>query len=775
MPEPASRDVETYNPAAPQRWQFPFTAGHLYEHDLSALSTALTGQTFGAGKRWDAAARMPLPGSRRVFTVLGGSAHVGWKRVDFWHDQVTADTCTDADADDKCDLAEALAACGTAGITGDLLKAKTDSTAEGVRQRNVLGEFVQQVRGFCSAHSPRITGTPNFTPADNDCDDPRRQDNRAKLGGIDHGSPAIVGPSRYVTTTPWSNRPVVAYVGGRDGMLHAIYVSGGSANWTADGKTLPAGIDPGTELWAMIPPGQICGLLSNDAMVDASVNVIDVFGDFPSDADNDGVIDWGAANERPTGVRRWRTLLLATTAAGSELFTLDVTNPLKPVLLWHVGGATEKDGRWDANADGDFADTGDTKNDNDPRTYAVKWTEATDSTGLSAVNGVTKSKTGRFDYRNLGLAYGTAVGKVWEGNAFRNIAYFSTSTADYTNETPDGFRGIEVFAVDLVTGQKLWQWQRRYARKNGAGNVIADNAIPGRPALADVDSDGQVDRIYVGDLEGHLWELDARAGGNINYLPSTASTSLSPAFYSFPLYGTPQMTGEAAATEISALFTLASGGLAQQPLTTAIGLGRFTEVPATPVGLAPLLLNRLALVQGTMGVNWSIAPYEAGRVIVLPAFWEYDTRIAYWSEGTKVNLNEERNPRMFGVLRPAAVWTVDLDVGERVFGMPRILNNRIIFTTSYGGFNGDISETASETGELHIVSSTGDANEAIPTKAMGGVLVFEDKLVITTSTSMRVKDAPAGGTGGPAQRPFNRATPALFKTWERPEVTGVKR
>jgi type IV pilus assembly protein PilY1 len=768
-----SRDVETYNPAAPQRWQFPFTQGHLYEHNLSSISTALTGQSFGAGKRWDAADEMPLPGDRELFTVLGGSAHLGWRRVDFWHDQITASTCADADADGKCDLAEALAACGTAGITGDLLKLKTDSTGE--QQRNTLGEFVQQVRGFCSAHSPRITGTPNFTPADTACDDRRRQNNRAKLGGVDDGSPAIVGPSRYVTDTPWNTRPVVAYVGARDGMLHAIYVSGGSSSWTAEGKTLPAAIRPGTELWAMIPPGQICGLLSNDAMVDASVNVIDVFGDFPNDANNDGVINWGtASNERPTGIRKWRTVLLATTGAGSELFTLDVTNPLKPVLLWHVGGATEKDDRWDANGNGVFGDVHDVKNDGDPRTYANQWVETTDTSGLSAINGVTKAKTGRFDYRNLGLAYGTAIGKVWEGNAFRYVAYFSTSTADYTHQTPDGFRGIEVFAVDLVTGQKLWQWQRRYARKNASADVIADNAIPGRPALADIDADGTVDRIYVGDMEGHLWELDARAGGNLNYLPSTASTSNSLALYSFPLYGTPQMTAPTAATEIQALFTLAQGGLAQQPLTTPIGLGRFTEVPTTPVDLTPFLLGRLAIVQGTMGVSWAIAPYEAGRVIILPTFWEDPSRIAYWSAGTRVDLNAARNPRMYGVLKPAAVWTIDLDVGERVFGMPRILNNRVIFSTAFGGFNGDISETTGDTGNLHVVTSTQHAEESINTKSFGGVLVFENKLVISTAKSLRVKDAPAG-TDGPAQRPFNRATPALFKTWERPAPTEVKR
>src|SRR5574341_1142744 len=158
-------------------------------------------------------------------------------------------------------------------------------------------------------------------------------------------------------------------------------------------------------------------------MVDASPNVIDVFGNFPVDANGDGVIDWTNPAERPTGVRRWRTVLLSAAGqGGSEMFAMDVTNPLKPVLLWHLGGATEHDGRWDANGDGVFGPS-EVFDPNDQRTYAWVWSDT------PAANGTTRAKLGRYDYRNLGLTYGTAVGKVWQGNAYQYIGYVATSTA----------------------------------------------------------------------------------------------------------------------------------------------------------------------------------------------------------------------------------------------------------------------------------------------------------------------------------------------------------
>ncbi|MFY3742902.1 hypothetical protein ACOQFB_03255 [Anaeromyxobacter sp. Red801] len=778
-PDPPEDTYRNYSTTFPHRWRFPYTRGHLYEYELGNIPTGSTAfkcsATSPAGTcptvNWDAALRMPAPGARKIFTVLGGSAGIGWSQqieVDYLQ---TRSGCLDQDADGKCDLSAALAQCNTAGVITETLERYDAASSV---QRNQLGMFVQQVRGFCSSHDS--SGNPRMTPSLSQCDDPDAQPNVAILGGIDHGSPAIVGPSNYVTDTAWATRPVVAYAGGRDGMLHAFYVSGGG-NWRDPaGDGLPAGVRRGQELWAFLPPGQLCNLATNNAMVDASVNVIDVFASFPHDANGNGVIDWTSPDERPGWKREWRTVLLAAAGlGGSEMFAMDVTNPLKPVLLWHVRGDHEDDGRFDLGADG----TWDTFDPTDPETYAIKWFDWDDGVASTAhiptdYNTVDPDvlaaiKFGKYDYRNLGYTYGTAIGKVAVGTASQYVAYVATSMVDFTSSSPLGFRGVEVFAIDLVSGKKVWQWERKYTRANGAGTVIADNTIPGRVALVDLDSDGSVDNVYVGDLEGRMWELSARDGRNVNYYKDTATP---PVWHSFPLFGTPDMVATSATTEIKDLFRVNGGAtMAQQPLTSPIGQGRFTKVLTA---LEPYLLGRLAVVQGAMGVDWSIAPFENGAVYVVPVSPDWNTRVA-----VPVNVNATRDPRVYGMLKQDAAWKIDLLTGERVFGMPRVVNNEVIFNTAFGSFSGDITESITEAGNLYMVgtSTAGELAKTVTanqSKSFGGVLVFGNSLVVTTDTAITKKALPEAlrTDGGPATRPFNRATPAMYKTWEPARAGG---
>ncbi|BDG09042.1 pilus assembly protein [Anaeromyxobacter paludicola] len=775
---PDSNDVMTYNPAQPQIWQYPFTPGHLYQYDVSGLSTA--SQSFSANKDWDAATRMPLPGSRSVFTVVGGSANLGWKKISFDYTQTAGSTCLKDPATNLCYLSELLAATNSAGYTSANLTAE-GASASGPISRT-FGMLVQQARGFCAAHD--AYGAPKYTPGDSDCDCAQAnatcgtpQTNRAVLGGIDHGSPAVVGPSKYVTDSPWSTRPVVAYAAGHDGMLHAFYVgTGGATSWSAEGQSLPSGVQAGQELWAFLPPGQVGNIATNFALVDGSINVIDAFGDFPYDRNDDGVIDWSACTdlnatscERPNHVRRWRTVLIASAGpGGAELFALDVTNPLKPVLLWDLRGATDDTGKFDLNGDGAFG-TNEVFDQTVQSSWALRWFDwndgdsgttwipsdynTTDATVISHL------KTGRYDYRNLGYTYSTSVAKVWVGDAYQYLAFTATAAADWTSGTPLGYRGVEVFAVDVITGQKLWQWEHLYASTDASG---IDNSIPPGVALGDIDANGSTDRIYVGDMEGHLWELSARDGRNLNYLPDTAGV-----YHSFPLFGTPVMTGlgpPAADAATKALYTVSGGGLAQQPLTTPIGEGRFTLVPTgTSTFNQSMLTNRLALVVGTMGVDWSIAPSERGHLYVLPSYPDMGTRLT-----APIDLAAARNPLLYGVLLPQAVWDIQLGIGERVYGMPRVANNNVVFNTAFGSFTGDISSSLTDPGNLWIVKGNDQTVASNGSKSFGGALMVGDTLVVTTDTSIK-KVAEATGTltgGGAAQATFNRLTPAIVKTWE---------
>jgi type IV pilus assembly protein PilY1 len=786
-PPPATfQDWVNYNAALPQSWKFPYIDGHLRAYELEMIDTDW--MAFSKDNLWDAAAKMPLPGARKIGTILNGRGRAGWTPVELKYTETDPATCHSSRADDTgapiCDLSWQLASCATAGVTQGQLQAG-DPTGN---MKDRLGMFVQQVRGYCSSHD-KVSLKPNFEPTDAKCDDLKQQKNRAKLGGVDHSSPAIVGPSRYIgdevragVTLKWSTRPVVAYVGARDGMLHAIYVSGDAA-WSAEGRSLPAGVVAGQELWAIVPPGQLCGLHTNTAMVDATMNVVDAFASFPVDANHDGVIDWSSAAERPSGRRTWRTVLVASVGeGGSELFALDVTNPLKPVVLWHVAGAADNDSQWFNPKLAKWEAMDKTA----PLTYAYTWYNWDDK--LAATTHVptpynTASatildaiKTGRSDYRNMGRAFGTAVGMIWEGNAFRYVVFISASTADWTDlVTPEGYRGIEVFAIDIVTGEKLWQWQNRYTRANAAGTIIADNGIPGRPALLDINNDGAVERLYVGDLEGHMWELDAATGKNVNYLKESGSSK----YVSLPYFGTPEMEGAGADASILATYKpVGSATLAQQPLTSPIGLGRLRSVPTT---LEQYLRDRAAVAQGTMGVDWTIAPFEKGHVFVLPAYPEVmvapvkDPVTGITSLKTidtrERDIDTASKPWLLtrGVLKSAAIWDTVLNTGERVFGMPKIVGDNVLVTTSTGDFSGDISEKAATTsGRILRIGSEGTNTEvSVDGGIPGGVLVMESAYVTTTSTKIKRSGKTEKMTTDTSTNVRNKYTPADFTTWEQ--------
>src|SRR5207302_7685558 len=227
------------------------------------------------------------------------------------------------------------------------IKTKLLGTTSGAAVQ-VTQQLTQLIRGFCFATVGGKDGSGAMVanPTSTQCNS-TSGDNINTVGGFVHSQAAVVPPSVNITDAPTGkHRPTVAYVGGLDGQLHAFYVPPPSGpdyvdagyagpanssglpftnakgvfhtNWLSTGSfTPPAAL---TDLWSFIPPGQLSYLYSNDAMVDSAPAVLDVFADLDGD-----------------GIREWHTLLIASAGGTNrELFALDVTNPLAPVMLWDI-------------------------------------------------------------------------------------------------------------------------------------------------------------------------------------------------------------------------------------------------------------------------------------------------------------------------------------------------------------------------------------------------------------------------------------------------------
>jgi hypothetical protein len=241
--------------------------------------------------------------------------------------------------------------------------------------------------------------------------------------------------------------------------------SGGSRTEIAyvgslDGMLHAIETDTGREKWAFIPSNLLAKLQNdrtnpNATGAFAAVDASPAAKDVYYDYDNDGYMEW-------------RTVLVtAEGRGGNSIFALDVTDPDAWSVLWEA-----TDTQAPAGGMGHAFRVAIDK---------VRWpvTEVDDENGNGVANEIL-------------------------GYEMKWVVFVSTGYADIA--TNHG--GIHVFAFDLKTGSELWVFSAEYAD--------SVNDIPGAVTVVDTDEDNFVDRVYVGDMNGRLWELDAVEGTNPN-------------------------------------------------------------------------------------------------------------------------------------------------------------------------------------------------------------------------------------------------------------------
>ncbi|RMH41884.1 MAG: hypothetical protein D6689_09905 [Deltaproteobacteria bacterium] len=247
---------------------FPYRKGHLYAYDANLLSADPTEYQDLGAPLWDAAGVMPNANPSGCPIPFDGSCRTVFTTVE-------------------------------PGVKPTIVPFHTGSTS-------TLGSFLLPSgtpTDVSTLISKILAGRPSGGAGTTDV---------PTLGGIDRSTMALIESSPLAGTT----RPTMIYVGGLDGMLHAI---------CAD-DVAPC-TQPGRELWAYIPRTQLGRLRLNEQRIDGSPKVADMFGDF------DG-----------TGTREWRTIMAfqlgtgnpADPAAAPAVIAMDVTDPGAPKVLWEA-------------------------------------------------------------------------------------------------------------------------------------------------------------------------------------------------------------------------------------------------------------------------------------------------------------------------------------------------------------------------------------------------------------------------------------------------------
>jgi len=88
-------------------------------------------------------------------------------------------------------------------------------------------------------------------------------------------------------------------------------------------------------------------------------------------------------------------------------------------------------------------------------------------------------------------------------NSTKYVAFVGGGYDSVTNNAT----GKAMFAIDLSNGTKLWQY---YNTGSGDANYM-NFSIASTPTILDLNQDGFIDRIYVGDVGGQLWKFDTAA------------------------------------------------------------------------------------------------------------------------------------------------------------------------------------------------------------------------------------------------------------------------
>ena len=245
-------------------FRFPFTKGHLRARTTASITTTSSGFNTGTAV-FDASGGIPdatyagcttyfTPACRTVFTTVAQ----GKKPAMHFLQQTEATTI------------------------GPLMASNLTPANQEVLIQRVLAGDDSLITGF-------------FRPA---------------LGGVDRSTVAIIDTSPLVNST----RPMMAYFGADDGMMHAVCMSvAGQCDII------------GRELWAFLPRTLLSTVRYNTGRIDGSPHVIDSFGDFSG-----------------AGERKWTTLMFFQTGTGDTtgndrkpaVYAMDISDPSNPVVIW---------------------------------------------------------------------------------------------------------------------------------------------------------------------------------------------------------------------------------------------------------------------------------------------------------------------------------------------------------------------------------------------------------------------------------------------------------
>ena len=298
-----------------------------------------------------------------------------------------------------------------------------------------------------------------------------------KLGDINHSTPAVVGPpdgdpiimgSGYADfKAALSSRKKVIYVGANDGMLHCFDASTGEELWGFIPYNLLSRL---TEMWPVDQSRGGLRYFSRKAYVDSSPTVADVY--INNQWRTVLVCGQGEAyGKRPDGYSGMKNSVFY------YYFALDVTDPLNPIPMWEFAG--------------NYLKVGSGKNTKYYFTNGQTWSVPY----IARVN----LSSGPAWVAIMGSGYDPA-SLLYVGNTLA-VVRIDNGQVVYANQISD---------LDSSSSKNS---------DNPFTNIYV--SLPGSPNAVDINNDGTIEYVYIGDLDGRLWKLDCTDGNENKWSMTT--------------------------------------------------------------------------------------------------------------------------------------------------------------------------------------------------------------------------------------------------------------
>src|SRR5262249_52088250 len=128
-----------------------------------------------------------------------------------------------------------------------------------------------------------------------------------------------------------------------------------------------------------------------------------------------------------------------------------------------------------------------------------------------------------------------SMGKVKIGSVDKFVAFFGGGYDTASNNA----HGKAFFVVDLSNGTKLWEY---YNDGTADDRQYMNFSLTENSTAVDLDNDGYVDHVYIGDTGGQLWKFDVSTG-------ATSSWAGKRLFTAAPTQANPPAAGEFYPTE----------------------------------------------------------------------------------------------------------------------------------------------------------------------------------------------------------------------------------